>query len=172
MADAKAGKRQAQTQLYSLYAQGMFSVANRIVRDSMEAEDVVQEGFISAFSRLNSFRGDTTFGAWLKRIVINKALDKVNKKNLETTELDDEHTNVKEESQPEAYKADYSVEMVKAAINQLPDGYRIILSLYLLEGYDHEEISDILNISGSTSRTQFLRAKTRLRNDLNTMNYA
>lgn len=172
VADAKLGKRQAQTQLYGLYAQGMFSVANRIVTDQQEAEDVVQESFISAFGRLNSFRGETTFGAWLKRIVINKALDKVNKKSLETTELEDRHTNHTEESEPGTYKPEYTVDMVKRAINDLPDGYRIILSLYLLEGYDHEEISDILNISGSTSRSQFLRAKKRLRSELNKMNYA
>jgi RNA polymerase sigma-70 factor (ECF subfamily) len=141
----------------------MYNVGYRITRSEEDAEDVLQEAFISAFRNLDSYRGDATFGAWLKRIVVNKALNALNKKKLETIPDDDEQWDVPEEEVAVEYKEDLTVERVKRAIEKLPDGYRTVLSLYLLEGYDHQEIGEILGVSESTSKSQLNRAKNKLK---------
>jgi RNA polymerase sigma-70 factor (ECF subfamily) len=138
----------------------MYNTAWRIVRNDQEAEDVLQDAFISAFQYLHTFQGTSTFGAWLKRIVVNKALNSVQKKKLEFADQDGMEVEDKvEESGVDAL----DVERVRRAIDDLPDGYRVILSLYLLEGYDHIEISEILDISVGTSKSQYNRAKKKLR---------
>lgn len=156
----REGSQKAQFQLYKLYYKSMFSICMRIVNDTMEAEDVMQEAFLNAFRKMDSYKGEVSFGAWLKRIVINRSLDHLKKKKLVFEEVSDKTAQI----------ADYQMEIkevnmetIKNAIQQLPDGYRVVLSLYLFEGYKHEEISEILGISNSNSRTQFLRAKNKLR---------
>lgn len=145
----------------------MFNVGFRITRSEEDAEDVLQEAFISAFRNLENYRGEATFGAWLKRIVVNKALNALNKKKHETIPEDDEQWDVAEDESPAEYREDLTVERVKQGIQKLPDGYRTVLSLYLLEGYDHQEIGEILGISESTSKSQLNRAKSKLKDLLN-----
>ena len=145
----------------------MFNVGYRITRSEEDAEDVLQEAFISAFRNLDSYRGDATFGAWLKRIVVNKAINTLNKKKHESM-LDDEHRDIAEEESHAEYREDLTIERVKQGIEKLPDGYRTVLSLYLLEGYDHQEIGEILGISESTSKSQLNRAKGKLKELLST----
>jgi len=140
----------------------MFNVGYRITRSEEEAEDVLQEAFINAFRNLDSYRGDATFGSWLKRIVVNKAINALNKRKHETFP-DDEQWDVAEEEVLPEYREDMSVERVKDSIEKLPDGYRTVLSLYLLEGYDHQEIGEIMGITESTSKSQLNRAKTKLK---------
>jgi RNA polymerase sigma factor (sigma-70 family) len=141
----------------------MYNAAYRIVNNEDEAQDVLQEAFISAFHNLESYRGDSAFGAWLKRIVINKALTQVTKKKMERFP-DDDRWDVKEEEPVDIFEGfPFTVEKVRAAIEALPDGYRTVLSLYLLEGYDHGEIADIMGITESTSKSQFNRSKKKLR---------
>jgi len=141
----------------------MYNVGYRIVNDSDEAEDVLQEAFISAFNNLESYRGDSSFGAWLKRIVINKAINQVNKRKLDRLPEDD-RWDVMEEEEVDVFEGfPFTVESVREAIERLPDGYRSVLSLYLLEGYDHGEIAEILGITESTSKSQFNRAKKKLK---------
>lgn len=154
------GDQKAQFQLYKLYYKAMYSVSLRIVNDAMEAEDVMQEAFLSAFKKMKTYKGEVSFGAWLKKIVVNRSLDYLKKRKVQfeeinerTTEMADYHMPVKE----------VNVEVLKNAIHDLSDGYRVVLSLYLIEGYDHEEISQILGISNSSSRTQLLRAKNKLK---------
>lgn len=141
----------------------MYNTACRIVGDKIEAEDVLQEAFISAFKNLKNYREEASFGSWLKKIVVNKALNSVqkNKKDLMLAENmeDDLEYVVEEESEPA-----YSVNEVKYAINKLPSGFKTVLSLYLFDGYDHKEISEILGISESTSKSQYKRAKDKLKN--------
>lgn len=140
----------------------MYNVAFRLVHDKDEAEDVLQEAFISAFRSLDHYRGESTFGAWLKRIVINKGINALKKRKMERLPEDDRFDLMEdEEDEFEGYPL--SVEKVKAAIEQLPDGYRMVLSLYLIEGYDHGEIAEIMGISESTSKSQFNRSKKKLR---------
>jgi RNA polymerase sigma factor (sigma-70 family) len=159
----RAGDRQSYYQLYKLYSRSMYNVAYRIVNNEEEAQDVLQEAFINAFNNLESYRGDSAFGAWLKRIVINKALTQVAKKKMERFPEDD-RWDVKEEEPVDIFESfPFTVEKVRAGIEALPDGYRMVLSLYLLEGYDHGEIAEIMGITESTSKSQFNRSKKKLK---------
>ncbi|MFC3198998.1 RNA polymerase sigma factor [Parapedobacter deserti] len=156
----KNGDRQSQFKLYSLYAKAMYNTALRIVADEAEAADVLQEAFIDAFARLDSFRQDCTFGLWMKQIVVNKSISILRRRKLELQPLEEgEHVPAEEQ---EESNMELRVEAIKKAIAKLPDGYRLVLTLYLLEGYDHEEIAHILQISEATSRSQFLRGKRKL----------
>ncbi len=158
----KAGDRKAQFDLYKLYAKAMYNVCVRITGNTAEAEDVLQEAFLQVFNKIALYRGDATFGAWLKRIVINAALNTVRKRRLTFVELVSGEHELVEVGQPDEEELLLQVAQVRQAVQQLPDGYRIVFSLYLLEGYDHAEIAEILGISVSTSKTQYNRAKKRL----------
>lgn len=138
----------------------MYSICLRILNDEMEAEDVMQECFLKAFNKIDTYRGEVSFGAWLKRIVINRSLDYLKKRKLKFEEISEKTTQISD-YQMEIKEVDFDT--INNAIQNLPDGYRVVLSLYLIEGYDHEEISQILGISNSNSRTQYLRAKNKLR---------
>ncbi len=154
------GDKKAQFQLYKLYYKTMYNISLRIVRDNMEAEDVMQESFLKAFDKIDTYKGEVSFGAWLKRIVVNRSLDVLKKRKMVFEEINEKiHDEVDYKMDVEGIKP----ETIKKAIQDLPDGYRVVLSLYLIEGYDHEEISQILNISNSASRTQYMRAKNKLK---------
>jgi RNA polymerase sigma-70 factor (ECF subfamily) len=164
----KTGDQKAQFQIYKLYYKAMYNTSLRIVNDTMEAEDIMQESFLSAFEKIDTYSGTVSFGAWLKRIVINRSLDALSKKKVIFEDIE-AHTGIRDMGSEETSRQedlDLKVEEVKEAINKLPDGYRIILSLYLLEGYDHDEIAEILGISSSTSRSQLSRAKQKLISEL------
>lgn len=155
--------RKAQLQLYSQYCDGMYAVANRFVKDSMEAEDIVQESFIKAFSKLHQYKAEVTFGVWLKRIVINKSIDLLKSKKNHLQELEEVHLKVVDDIDDEWLVEDHiTIEDVKHAIEQLPEKYKLVLMLYLIEGYDHQEISEILDITEIASRTQLSRGKVKL----------
>ena len=168
--DCRKGSRKAQFELYKLYERAMYSAALRIVNDEAEAEDVLQEAFLEAFTRIVDFRGDTTFGLWLKQIVINKSINYLRKRKAELVSLDGvdiaDETHSDHQENEERQAVEWKVEEVKAAMKLLPDGYRVVLTLYLFEGYDHEEIAHILKISENTSRSQLMRAKTKLKNNM------
>ena len=157
---AGTGDSSAQFELYELYYKAMFTTANRIVKDSMIAEELMQDGFMAAFVKMDKWHQKSSFGAWLKRIVINECLDYLAKRKLDTVSM--EEMQIADKIDEEVDEPDYNIEEVKQAMSELPDGYRTILSLYLFEGYDHEEISEIMKISSSTSRSQYLRAKKKL----------
>ncbi len=160
----KTGDQKAQFQIYKLYYKAMYNTSLRIVNDSMEAEDIMQESFLSAFEKIDTYSGTVSFGAWLKKIVVNRSLDALSRKKAIFEDIDS-HIGIRDDSGDEAARneeIDVKVEEVKEAIDRLPDGYRIILSLYLLEGYDHDEIAEILGINSSTSRSQLSRAKQKL----------
>lgn len=155
-----SGKREAYGRLYQLYSKQMFGVAVRIVKEKEEAEDVLQEAFTDAFRNLRSFRGDASFGSWLKRIVVNKSLNRVKKKKLEFREMIQQ--DFVEERHSPAYP-ELSVSEIQRAMEHLADGFRIVLTLYLFEGYTHKEIAQELEISEGTSKSQYMRAKARLK---------
>lgn len=163
----KQNDRKAQLKLYKQYCDGMLIVAKRFVKDTMEAEDVVQESFIKAFTKLEQYRAEVTFGAWLKRIVINKSIDLLKSKKQRLVDLEDVHLKVVEEDDNWSVEADVSIDDVKKAIKQLPEKYKYVVMLYLIEGYDHQEIADILNVSEIASRAQLSRGKTKLKALLN-----
>jgi len=162
----KRGEQTAQFQLYKLYYKAMYNTCYRIVSDEMEAEDIMQEAFLKAFDKLDTYSGRVSFGAWLKRIVINHSLDQIKKKKLDFKNVEEYPHEIKEEKEEQEDDITEQIEELKNALNQLADGYRIVLSLYLLEGYDHDEIGEILNISASTSRSPYTRAKNKLKEQL------
>ena len=163
VAECKQGSKKACYELYRLYSKAMLNVAFRIVGNIAEAEDVLQEAFLDAFNKVKDFRQDTTFGLWLKQIVVNRSINLLRKRRLDLTDLEDgQIENIAGEEAEDDEEIRYKAEQVKAAMKELPEGYRLVISLYLLEGYDHEEIGQVLNISENTSRTQFLRAKRKL----------
>lgn len=160
--ECRKGDRKAQFRLYNQYSKAMYNLAYRILNNREDAEDIVQEAFVECFRNLSSFRFESTFGAWLKKILVNKSINQIKKKKIDLT-LSDNLPNIGYEEEDEVV---YDTGKIFKGIEKLPDGYRIILTLYLLEGYDHSEISQILDISESTSKSQYSRAKEKLRNIL------
>ena len=167
------GERRAQYDLYQHYVKAMYNVCLRILNHEAEAEDVLQEAFVDAFSHIGSFRGQSTFGAWLKQIVVNRAINHLRSRRLELVDIEshrlgeDDGLDYADAEPYDEEGVQLEVERVRQAMQRLPEGYRVVLSLYLFEGYDHEEIGNVLNISETTSRTQYLRGKKRLLELLN-----
>ena len=169
--ECKKGSTTAQFEIYKLYYKAMFNTAMRIMQNSYDAEDVMQEAFLNAFTKLDTFKGEVPFGAWLKRIVINRSLTHIKKKNklqevnLEVVDNKLESDNDNDDEMNES-KVDYvklKVKEVSKAMGLLKESYRTILNLSLVEGYDNEEIALIMDISNENCRTTISRAKSRLR---------
>lgn len=162
----KNGEQSAQFEIYKLYYKAMYNAALRILNNSFEAEDMMQESFLIAFTKLGTFKGEVTFGAWLKRIVINKCLTQLKKNNrFEEVKLEvKRNESIEEDIGTESLEP----KLILNAINGLKNNYRIALNLHLIEGYDYEEISEIMDISYENSRTTISRAKSKLRTTLTT----
>lgn len=166
----KRGESKAQYELYKHYSKAMFNVCMRILNHVGEAEDVLQDSFIDAFAKIGDFRQQATFGVWLKQIVVNKAINHLRSRKVELVNIDEyniggDEYDIADYAEADPYSEDNTkleVERIRRAMEQLPEGFRVVLSLYLFEGYDHEEIGNILGISETTSRTQYMRAKKRL----------
>jgi len=160
--ECRRGNSKAQFRIYNQYSRAMYNLAYRMVNNREDAEDILQEGFLECFRNIRSFRFESTFGAWLKSIIINKCINQLRKKKVDLLYYENLPADLPEE-EPDVI---YDTTRVFRGIEKLPDGYRVILTLYLLEGYDHTEISQILGISESTSKSQYSRAKDKLRNIL------
>jgi RNA polymerase sigma factor (sigma-70 family) len=154
-----SGDRDAQYRLYRTYAKAMYNIARRMVPYDADAEDILQISFIDVFTKLNSYKFESTPGAWIKRIVINNCINHLRKKKLDTKEFDN-NADIQDQ---EISDAEINVDIIHKAIEMLPDGYRIIFSLYAVDGYDHSEIAEIMNISESTSKSQYSRARMKLK---------
>jgi len=128
-----------------------------------EAEDMLQESFSYAFSKLGSFRCESSFGAWLKRIVVNTCINHLKKRKVDLVYTEQNNDPLPDDDYVDYQEIKFQVEGVMKAMKRLPEGYKVVFSLYLLEGYDHKEISEILGISESTSKSQFLRAKQKIK---------
>ena len=150
-------------ELYVRYSKAMYNTCLRMLNNVAEAEDVLQESFIEAFKNLERFEHRTSFGGWLKQICINRSINQLKKRKIDWVDI--ERTAVydhADEKEIDEMETNMQVESVKKAIMKLPDGYRTVLNLYLMEGYDHEEISEILQVAESTTRSQYMRAKQKL----------
>lgn len=167
----KNNDAKAQMQLYDLYCDAMYTVALRYVKDSFTAEDVMQEAFIKAFKSIDSYKEEVTFGAWLKRIVINQSIDCLKKKKLELVAINEETSTLVEEDDNWSVASTISYQDIVNCIQQLKEKYRIVLTLFLLEGYDHGEISQILGISEVSSRTHLLRGKKQVQEQLKAVHH-
>lgn len=164
---SKTGHSSSQYQLYSLYVDAMYNIGMRMLGNKEDAEDIVQESFVDAFKNLSSFKYDSTFGAWLKRIVINKSINYLKKKRIDVVPMEAHEFHLAEETEDQSAgghgKAEaVDIKKVKRGIAALPAGYKQIINLYLLEGFDHIEIGEVLGISTSTSKSQYHRAKKKL----------
>ncbi|WP_282075468.1 RNA polymerase sigma factor [Maribacter aquivivus] len=166
--NSKSGDRNSQYQLYELYVDAMYNIGMRFLGCKEDAEDVVQDSFIDAFKNLHKFKYESTFGAWLKRIVINKSINHLKVKRLPLSTINDHEFHLTEEVEYERVAA-VNILKVKTGIEKLPQGYRQIINLYLLEGFDHNEISEVLGITTSTSKSQYHRAKKKLVEIINTL---
>lgn len=157
----KKGDEKAMMQIYDAYCGAMFQISRRYLNDE-DAKDAMQESFIKAFSKLDSYQPEFTFGSWLKRIVINQSIDELKKKRLEFIETDVVNLNI-EDDNDWTFSSEISKQHILDAIETLDSKYQIVIKLYLIEGYDHEEISSILEIPVKTSRTHLRRGKLKLR---------
>jgi RNA polymerase sigma factor (sigma-70 family) len=167
----KENNQKAQFEIYNRYCKAMYNVAYRIVKDEHFAEDVMQEGFLKAFTKINDFKQEVAFGAWLKRIIINYSIDFYKKNNPFKTE-DFEKSLYKLEETETDFDIDFDfnnlkVKQVLDAMQSLKYNYSMVLTLFYIEGYDQEEISEILKISYPNCRTTLSRAKESLRKKLN-----
>ena len=147
----------------------MYNTAYRILNNSFDAEDVMQEAFLSAFTKLYTFKAEVTFGAWLKRIVINKALQLIKKRTLETVTINEKQNHLIDDDEDNTETIDFKqiqIAKVVDAIANLKDNYRIAISLHLIEGYDYEEMMEIMNISNENCRALVSRAKSKIRKEL------
>jgi RNA polymerase sigma-70 factor (ECF subfamily) len=161
----RKGDNRAQYRLYKLYVKAMYNICIRMLPNRIDAEDVLQDAFVKAFKNLSRFKGESTFGAWLKRIVINQCIDQVKKSKRMFIEFDG--IEIADESEDELDMMDLpKPEIVHQAIKDLPEGARVVFNLFMLEGYKHKEISEMLNISESTSKSQYQRARTLLQDKL------
>ena len=164
------GKQSAQLAIYNRYYKAMYNTSLRIVKHSAEAEDVMQESFLNAFTKLHTFKGEVTFGAWLKRIVINNSIYHY-RKQQKNNAVDLEEVMYKVEDNDgvgidSSGLTELKAQKVMETMKSLKNNYRVSLTLHLIEGYDYEEISDIMNISYANCRTTISRAKESLRKKL------
>jgi RNA polymerase sigma factor (sigma-70 family) len=169
--DCKKGKRKAQLKLYNKYCNAMLNIAMRYLKQQDLAEDAVQEGFIKAFKKIDHFTGDVTFGAWLKRIVINQSIDYCRQLKYHD-DIDENNLELAEEKST-AWEVEEHITTVdvKNCIEKLQENYATVLKLYLMEGYDHEEIGEILNIKANHSRILLHRGKKELKKQLKTLKH-
>jgi RNA polymerase sigma factor (sigma-70 family) len=160
----RKGDQKAQFRIYKLYYKAMYNLSLGIVKNPMEAEDIMQEAFLTAFEEIDKYSGNASFGAWLKSIVHNRSVDYTRRKGRFSFE-NIEEMNVTSNDLPipeaQAGEPEIILEKVRSITSLLPKKARIIFSLFFLEGYDYEEISEILSISPGTTRSQLSRARTR-----------
>jgi RNA polymerase sigma-70 factor (ECF subfamily) len=158
----------AQLEVYNRYYRAMYNTALRIVKDSAEAEDIMQESFLIAFTKLDTFKGEAPFGSWLKRIVVNNSINAY-KKQVRLGEVPLDNTLYKmadESAATPCDTGDLKVRHVMRSMDELKENYRVALSLHLIDGYDYKEVSAILKISYANCRTTISRAKESLRKKL------
>ncbi|TXD53485.1 MULTISPECIES: RNA polymerase sigma factor [unclassified Polaribacter] len=166
----KKGNQKAQIKLYDLFCKAMYAIACRYLKNDEEAKDAMQDGFLKAFINLENYTDQTTFGSWLKRIIIHQCIDVLKKKKLDTVSLEKYPLEIAAETNWN-FEVKMTKEMILEAIEKLPQKYELVVKLYLIEGYDHSEISEILQIPVKTSRTQLRRGKLALQKTLKTQRY-
>jgi RNA polymerase sigma factor (sigma-70 family) len=162
----RAGKSKLQKALYERYSGKMYNICLRYAKNSDEAEDILQEGFIKVFDKINQFAGTGSFEGWIRRIMVNSALEVIRKRKIDFSVVDTKYI-----QDPHEYTyntiSTLNVKELLAVIQQLPDGYRTVFNLYVIEGYQHSEIAEILGVSEGTSKSQLARARNLLQSKLN-----
>lgn len=168
--ESKKGNQKAQIKLYDLHCNAMFAISCRYLKNNEEAKDAMQDGFLKAFLSLENYTDGTNFSSWLKMIIINTCIDSLKKKKLETVSIENYPLEI---SNDDDWNFDTKIgkQQIIEAIEKLDLKYQLVIKLYLMEGYDHQEIAIILKIPIKTSRTQLRRGKLALRNLLKVEKY-
>lgn len=149
-------------QLYMQYADAMFNICKRILQDTTQAEDALQDGFIKIFEHIHQFRNESSIGSWMKQIITNTCLNILKKKKIIWQELD-EKSESESESESDGDAINFTIDEIKNAIEKLPNGYRVVFNLFMFENYSHLEIAKMLEITESTSKSQLFKAKKKLK---------
>lgn len=157
----RAGDSKAQFEVYRLYYKAMYNTSLRIVGDEQEAEDIMQEAFFKAFDKISTYKNEVSFGAWLRRIVVNASIDALKKKRIPLIPIEEAY-GVDTGSADDSEFSVETIDLLKNAIEKLPEGYKLVLNLHLIDELDHDEIASTLGIAASTSRSQLARAKQKL----------
>ena len=158
--------KKAQKELYDVYSPVLFGICIRYAKTKHEAEDILQDGFIKILTKINDFNSAGSFEGWMRRIIVNTAISHYhkNKKHNDIYDIDEiNETDIK------GYTFDnkqFTSEELYSVINNLPEGYKVVFNLYAIEGYKHKEIAEMLNINQNTSKSQYSRAKDKLREQL------
>jgi RNA polymerase sigma factor (sigma-70 family) len=164
ISDCKTGSRKAQELLYKQFATKMLGVCMRYAVDKMEAEDMLQNGFVRVFQKMNDYRGDGSFEGWVRRIMVHSSIEYYRKHHkMMQVEMDD---NTPEQSVNAAAVASLDAKDLMGMIQKLSPGYRMVFNLYAIEGYSHKEIGDIMGISEGASKSQLSRARTILKDQI------
>lgn len=164
----RKGERRAQKELYEMYSRKMMGVCLRYVSDRETARDLLQDGFVKVFTNINAYSGVGSFEGWMRKIFVNCALEYLRKSDVlrEATDLD----NTSELVQPDSSViSDLSAAELMKLVQELPAGFRTVFNMFAIEGYSHKEISEMLNITESTSRSQFTRARQLLQRRINAL---
>jgi len=157
---------QAQEELYRRFAPKMYGVCLRFARNRMEAEDILQDGFIKVFKHMSDYRFEGVFEGWVRRTFINTAINFYKKKSKDLIEINSEKIELSGSTEANIIEAINASELLQL-IQELPEGYRLVFNLHIIEGYSHKEIGQMLNISENTSKSQLSRARTTLQNIIN-----
>ncbi len=166
--ECRKGSSKAQFEVYKLYYKAMFNTSLRLLNNREEAEDVMQEAFLSAFNKIDTYKEEVSFGSWLKKIVVNRSLDMLKKKKVMYDDIDERRMGIIDDDPPESFdEVTQKVAEVKQAIGLLNDNYRTLVTLHLIEGYDHDEVAEILGITNAAVRTGYSRARKKLQELLN-----
>jgi RNA polymerase sigma-70 factor (ECF subfamily) len=156
------GDRKSQKALYDIYSPKMYAICLRYAKNQMDAEDILQDGFVKLFNNLDRFRGEGSFDGWVRRIFVNTSIEHIRRKSLNTTVGEGLENSVVDRHQ-NALDDLYEKDIIKSSMT-LSTGYRTVFNMYAVEGYSHKEIANQLGITESTSKSQFSRAKALLRN--------
>ena len=156
----RKGLRSAQLKLYERYARMLFATCHRILNQAEEAEEAMQDSFLKILTHLDQYHEEMSFEGWMRQVAVRTAIDQLRRRSEELELLTDNLPDLAEEEEEEEPR--YTVDQVRHAMEQLPNGYRVVLSLYLFEGYDMEEIAQILHVKPASVRSQYLRGKRKL----------
>ncbi len=156
------GDQRAQQKLFEMYASKMMGVCLRYMKDQAQAEDVLQDGFVKVFTKLEKYTGNGSLEGWVRRIMVNTALDELRKTNKFKTNVSMDDVDYKVESDANALSSLLEEDLLKL-IREMPDGYKTVFNMFAIEGFSHKEIAEKLGISENTSKSQYSRAKAYLR---------
>lgn len=163
--DCLKGSPIAQRKLFEKFAPKMMSVCLRYMKDGQEAEDVLQDGFIKVFQKLNAYENTGSLEGWIRRIVVNTALDQLRKNSKFGYTDDVNEVGYKIENHDFTVEGLMAQDLMKL-ISQMPEGYKVVFNMFAIEGYSHKEIADLLGITESTSKSQYSRARAHMREKL------